>query len=362
LEPEVVFLFPSIHYQGSPELSAGLYEALGSPSLVVIGNTGQGFYERNGCGDIGVAALGLNTRGRVRWHLRHATGLHAEPYETTRRCIESFGPAADGARLFFFGSDFRTDTSEVVRALSDHLPAPAVGGSAGDDYRMQRCFQYANQEVLEDSIVMLACEGPLAFDIRVSHELKRVGSVGTVTRAQGTVIETVDDLPAMEFLTRQLGRPYFEMDMGVICLEVVREDAESDVRLRSLMPYLERGSGNLRLYGGIEVGSRIQCCIASAHGLVEEVIRLSEDLADLSFEPRAALVVSCAGRKQLLGGSIEHEVAAVRQALSQPSGGQPVGIAGYPSFGEFAPLRCAGGYTRNLFHNMTYALLLLGEA
>jgi hypothetical protein len=36
-------------------------------------------------------------------------------------------------------------------------------------------------------------------------------------------------------------------------------------------------------------------------------------------------------------------------------------LAGFPSFGEIAPLRRRGGYTRNLFHNMTYVLLLLEQ-
>ena len=59
LMPEVVFLYSSTHY-AVPELLEGLYEALGSDEVIVIGNCGGGVYETTGVTDQGAVALGLN--------------------------------------------------------------------------------------------------------------------------------------------------------------------------------------------------------------------------------------------------------------------------------------------------------------
>jgi hypothetical protein len=57
-----------------------------------------------------------------------------------------------------------------------------------------------------------------------------------------------------------------------------------------------------------------------------------------------------------LGNRIEHEVLAVRKSL-----GDGIALAGFPSFGEFSPVRVQGEYSETFFHNMTYVLLLLGD-
>ncbi len=58
----------------------------------------------------------------------------------------------------------------------------------------------------------------------------------------------------------------------------------------------------------------------------------------------------------MLGPRIEHEISALSSRF-----GDRLPLVGFPSFGEIAPHKNQQGYTRNLFHNMTYVLLLLGE-
>ena len=88
--------------------------------------------------------------------------------------------------------------------------------------------------------------------------------------------------------------------------------------------------------------------------IVQDVRAISSHLRDHSRAPVAGLVISCAGRKHVLAGrDDDHEVGAVREGC-----GQAFPLAGFPSFGEIGPRRTEGGYTRTLFHNMTYILLV----
>ena len=99
----------------------------------------------------------------------------------------------------------------------------------------------------------------------------------------------------------------------------------------------------------------MQVCLAEPEQLIAEVQSIAERCRHQHFQPSAALIVSCAGRKWLLGDRIQEEVSELVKG-----GCADVPIAGFPSFGEIAPLPQGSGYSDNLFHNMTYVLLLLG--
>ncbi len=45
LNPEVVFLFTSIDYGHNSDILAGLQDSLNQPNCIIIGNSGDGFYE-----------------------------------------------------------------------------------------------------------------------------------------------------------------------------------------------------------------------------------------------------------------------------------------------------------------------------
>ena len=71
-----------------------------------------------------------------------------------------------------------------------------------------------------------------------------------------------------------------------------------------------------------------------------------------SPEPEAAIVISCAARKWLLGTRTGSEIDQVRSKL-----GDDVPVVGFYAFGEIAPL----GTERDIrFHNETCVTVLLG--
>lgn len=69
---------------------------------------------------------------------------------------------------------------------------------------------------------------------------------------------------------------------------------------------------------------------------------------------RVAVLVSCVGRKLVLGQRVEEEVEAVVGAL-----GAGVACAGFYSYGEL----CPSGFQRDCeLHNQTMTLTVFGEA
>jgi len=353
--PEVVFLFSSVDYGKSADLVEGLNDALDNPDLIVIGSSGDGIYHTRQTADQGATALGINSEGSARWYLVTEPGVKAAPALTTRRAWQRL--AKQGLiDLVFMVSDFHTDASQIEMILSAEVPTPVVGGLAADDNRMHDCFVYANREILRDALVMLGCHGTFTFDIAVGNSLQPVGQPGQINASEGTCIKTIDGMPAMDFIERETGKPVLQSDRGIVSLTIVNPDAPAEKRLRSIVPDFSTDAGHLGLYGGIENGKSVQVCLGSPEQLMQEVHAIAERARSASFEPKAAIIVSCGGRKHMLGQHIEHEVSALAEAFPKN-----LPLVGFPSFGEIAPLKGSSGYTRNLFHNMTYVLLLLGE-
>jgi len=357
IEPEIIFLFSSIHYNGSEELAEAIYDVIDRDNLIVIGCTGDGFYERNMVANIGASALAINSNGAVQWRLDQEEGIGLSPFETTKRCFARLTKACPHSRLFFLFSDFRTDASEVMRAASGSVSVPVIGGMAGDNFDMEQCFIYVNKKVVTDTVVLLAVDGDFPFEIFSVHNLKPEGNIGTLTECRSTTIHTIDNLPAMRFVEEAMGMPLEQLDTGTITANVMNPDDPQIMRHRSLLLSKDPDhDSDIHLFGGIKEGERIQLCLTNSDEIVSEVEKIAVGIDLLPFHPAACLIVSCAGRKQLLGNknSIEIDALAVAKKI-------PAAIAGFPSLGEISPVKTDSGYSQPLFHNMTYVLLAFGE-
>lgn len=359
IRPEVVFLFCTAHYGNWDELLGGVYDGLEDPGVQLIGATGDGFLERNHVADLGAAALGLASDGAIRWHVAAHTGVQQDPRGTVRKTLGALQEALQGRApaAYFLFSDFHTDASVLETVLRDEVQVPVMGGLAADDNsKMEQCRVFCNQQHYADAVVMLACEGPLAFQVHIGNSIAPVGAAGRVEGAVGKTLQKIDGVDATQFIERETGKPFLHTDQGSIALTVAHTGFAGEKSLRALVENYRATDGSLTLHGGIADGEMVQVCLASPAQLREEVYKIAQIVQDSGWVPSAALIVSCAGRKSLLGGKVDFEVEAIRDACAEP-----FPMIGFSSFGEIGPLRHQGRYTRNLFHNMTYVLVLMGD-
>ena len=357
IEPEVLFIFPTIHYQGSTELVEAIYDVLDNHNLILIGLTGDGFYESKKVANAGVSALGINSDNRIKWNLHYETGLDTKPFQTARKCISKLNQDGN-PQLYFIASDFRTDATKMVSALKKYSKAPLVGGLGGDDDSFQSCFVYANRNVLTNSLAILSMEGNFSYSIHLAHKMQPIGNPGKITKSKHTIIQTIDNLPAMDYIEREIGKPIEVVDQGIITLKIVNNPKDSAHRILSvLLPEKRENDLSVKLFGGVDDGDYAQVCLAPPDIIIKDVKSIASSIGSLPFKPVAALEISCAGRKKRLAGNIENEVTDILQSCQSLKG-----LAGFPSFGEIGSISLDKGYSPPMFHNMTFILLLLGDA
>jgi len=357
ISPEVLFLFTSVHYKGSGDIAEAIYDIMDNEDLIIVGCSGDGFFTGEGNGEVGASALAINSGGTIRWHTAWETGVGEDPFGTALRLMDKLNTSCgDAPSLYYILSDFRTDTNGIVSALQKYARAPVVGGLAGDtNIALKECYLYHGRRVMVDAMVGIAFQGAFNFDILMAHTMDPVGEPGTVTGSRRTVLESVNDISVMDFIEKELGKPVEMVDNGIITFSVKSAPDTDDPRLRSMVIHEGEHGKEIQIFGAILEGEQLQLCIARPDSIIEEVRRIGESLDELEFKPAAALIVSCAGRKQVLGNRNEPEVEALLNRKNSPGA-----IAGFPSFGEFGPIKSSTGYSRSLFHNMTYILLLIG--
>ena len=355
LEPEVVFLFSSIHY-AVPDLLDGLHDGLERDSVIVVGNTGDGCFGTDGVSDFGAAALALTAQGRVSWRIEQIDGLQDEVESKLERLIERLSDEGKEPCWAYLVSDFRVDSIRIETMLRDRSRFPIVGGLAMDDRHGTNCFLYANRKVIDDPLVVLAAYGDLDFSIVLGNSQRPVGRPGSIEAATLNQIHRIDGISASDFFERETGKPVLQTDRGILSVRITSAENPGEERLRSIMYKAPVNSGSLSFFGGVTAGDSVQVCQASQDVMISELHTIAEALRDTRRTPAGVLVISCTGRKTFLGALIENEVTALRDVFSPK-----LPLAGFASRGEIAPRRTGGTYTNNLFHNMTYVAVVFWQ-
>lgn len=360
IAPEVVLLFSSITYK--PDLSdlfGGLADALDDPRVLVFGGTGDGTYETTKAANYAVAGLAMSSGGRVSWAAAVErgvrTGSAAAAATCTRRALAALEGAPDFCMVIADGST--ADGAAIVEGVRSKVSLPIMGGLAGDDRKFLRSKVFLNGAEYEDAVAVLLGRGPITYAVNSASGWRPQGQPGVVVEAEGKSILNIDGVSPREFMTAQLGKPLGGIDVGVVSLAAYQEGSDGPYFLRGIRS-VDEATGHLTAFGSIREGACVRVCAATREEVLQAVSQAVRGLLEegLGFEPRAAVVLTCAGRKWLLEDRGEKELHVLFDAL-----GLRVPLVGFPGFGEIGPYRRpGGGYTDSYFHNETFVLCLLG--
>jgi hypothetical protein len=242
----------------------------------------------------------------------------------------------------------------VTATLQDAVgrDTPIFGALAGDQWRLKSTRQFFGTEVLRDSIPVLLLSGDLHFSYGVATGWHQVGDVGRVTRAEGAVVHTIDDAPAIDFYRKYLGpgvNPTAELPLAIL------NSQDTTEYLRASWGVVDETTGAVTFLAAVPEGVRVSLTLADRDAILTgcgESLAIARSGFPAGVQPAAALFFSCAARKILLGTRTTEELKLIRDTL-----GDTVPICGFYGYGEISPHM--GDPTGTKYHNESFVTLLL---
>jgi hypothetical protein len=168
------------------------------------------------------------------------------------------------------------------------------------------------------------------------------------------VVYEIDDKPALDFYKQYLGTADFHCEYITYPLAIFEGDSDN-FYLRTPISHDEE-LGTVTFLAGIPTNVTVQISQASREDTRTAAATSLEQAIQTypGHSPTAALLISCASRRVVLGSKakIEYETFQSHLPASIP-------CCGFYSFGEIAPLQQLGA---SQFHNQTFITVLLGAA
>jgi len=266
--------------------------------------------------------------------------------------------APDLAHVLVLSDGLQVNGSELTAGLCARLPRDVsiTGGLAADGSRFERTIVVAGREARSG---IIAAVGFYGSRLRVGY-----GSLGgwdpfgperIVTRSAANILYELDGQPALALYRRYLGDYAKDLpSSGLLFPLLVRVGDEDPGVVRTLLA-INEADQSVTFAGDMPQGSLARLMKANFDRLIDGATGAARVNADALGARTAelAILISCVGRKLVLGQRIEEEVEAVRDVL----GPGPV-LAGFYSYGEIAPFMPGA---RCDLHNQTMTITTMTE-
>lgn len=332
------------------------------PGAAVIGCSTSGEIEGDAIYE-GTLALTAVRFAQTGVRLVHVVRESGERNETLgARLGQQLPPEHDGrplSHVFVLADGVSLNATPFVAGLAAELPdgVAVTGGLAGDHAR------FAETPLWADGLL----PAPAAAAIGFYGTALRVGwsAVGgwhpfgpdrLVTRAEGNHLFALDGQPALDLYKQYLGPHAADLPgSGLLFPLAIRREKGGREVVRSTIG-IDESAQSLIFAGDVPEGSYARLMKTNHERLTDGAAEAAEEaVAGLGGAvPELALLVSCVGRRLVMGLRTKDELEAVRDVL--PAG---TPATGFYSHGELAPF---DGRTRCDLHNQTMTITVLAEA
>lgn len=356
ISPQLLLVFASVGFLRDPKLYETLREAF--PGAAPVGCSTAGEISNKGVdsGSCVVTAV----------HFEHAAVTVTEARVATLADSHAGGAALavglerTGLRaVLLFGRGVDINGSALIDGLVSGIGAdvPITGGLAGDDGAFTETWVMGPSGVSTTGVVAIGLYGD---GLILSHGSyggwEPYGPARKVTRCDGNLLYELDGEPALNLYKAYLGDYASGLPASGLLFpfEMLGHDHAKLGLIRTILG-INEADGSLILAGEIDPDGYLRLMHASTDSLTDGAAHAAHTAADhYSGQIGLALLVSCVGRKLVMGDLVEDEIDVVVEAI-----GKTATITGFYSYGEISPF---SNTTDCKLHNQTMTVTFLGEA
>lgn len=355
-DPDLLLLFGSVPQMTEPGLSDTLRAAF--PKARQLGCSTAGEITSDGVddGSCTITAVKFATT-RLLAASTQLTGM-ADSFGAGERIGRQLA-AVDLKTVLIFGPGVNINGSALVDGLTSIIgnAVPITGGLAGDGGAFKQTFTLGQEGVSEHGVVAIGlCGNALSFGHGSFGGWEPFGPARKVTRCEGNILYELDGEPALDIYKRYLGEHAQGLPASGLLFPfaMLGEDHNAIGLIRTILG-VDEISGSLTLAGEINVNGYLKLMHASTDKLVNGAEAAAEAAKSLLEAPgeSLAILVSCVGRKLVMGTRVDEEVEAVAEIF-----GSKAVLTGFYSYGEISPFTPG---TSCKLHNQTMTITYLGE-
>lgn len=257
--------------------------------------------------------------------------------------------------IFLLSDGLMINGSALVRGVNKALKEVSVsGGMAGDGGRFQETW------ILADSIPRQGCVAILGFygNAHVSSGCfagwSEFGVERIITRSEGNVLYELDGEPALDLYKKYLGEYAADLPYSGLRFPLSIKAKRTDHEVIRTLLAIDEETKSIVFAGDVPVGYYARLMKPDIDVLIDGAESAAKEIDQLQGKKGLALIVSCVGRKIVMGEIVDEELEAVQEVL-----GDSVQLTGFYSYGEIAPFK-DNPYACEL-HNQTMTLTAIYE-
>ena len=222
--------------------------------------------------------------------------------------------------------------NELIKQTNKEIPI--FGGLAGDEYAFKKTIVGLNNDASSGKIVAVGFYGNnIHFGYGSEGGWSDFGPEREVTKSDKNVLYKIGDRFALDLYKEYLGKYAEELPGSSLYFPLSMKEKGNTASVVRTILSIDEDKKSMTFAGNIPEGAMVRLM----KGNIDKLIDASSNAAlKISQEPSSdtqlALLVSCVGRRIVLGDRVEEELEVVKEIF-----GVNTVLCGFYSYGEISP-------------------------
>lgn len=231
----------------------------------------------------------------------------------------------------------KVNGTALTEAITDTFGEAVLvtGGLAGDQARFEKTLVGLNDDMAEGNVVLVGMYGNA---IKAGYGLQGgwdvFGPRRIITKSVGNVLHEIDGKNALDLYKLYLGKYAEELPASALLFPLAIQTNVDDQPIVRTILSIDDINQTMTFAGNMPEGAHVRLMKANFDKLIDSAGKAAEQASLMidATKTDLALLISCVGRKLVLGNRIDEEVEAVAENFKEQTA-----IIGFYSYGEISP-------------------------
>ncbi|MDG9669621.1 FIST C-terminal domain-containing protein [Hahella sp. CR1] len=258
--------------------------------------------------------------------------------------------------IFVLSDGHVVNGSDLIRSICKRMPEAVfiTGGLAGDGTNFKETKVWINEEY-KGGLVSLVCFYGERLKVGKGNfgGWKPFGPFRRITKSNKNILYEIDDKPALDIYKEYLGESVKELPAAALRFPIgLKHSVAEELVVRTILS-IDEENRSMVFAGNVPEGASCQIMHANYENLIAGAGSATENAVNdqNGINPQLAILVSCVGRRLVLGVRTEEELEEVQQLISDDCC-----MTGFYSYGEISSVICSDGRCGLLNQTMTVTL------